>query len=95
MNDRHPKWTPVEPGFVIPAGQPYRVEMRGTPADPHWTDTATECVRGSDFLIGRGRPADYFIDSRTHRSWRQLGRQVVGRTSWLNWFRGHPERRQQ
>lgn len=24
MSDRHPKWTPVKPGTVIPAGQPYR-----------------------------------------------------------------------
>lgn len=26
MSDRHPKWVRVEPGTVIPAGQPYRVE---------------------------------------------------------------------
>jgi hypothetical protein len=26
MSDRHPKWQRVEPGTVIPAGQPYRVE---------------------------------------------------------------------
>jgi hypothetical protein len=26
MSDRHEKWTPVAPGTVIPAGQPYRVE---------------------------------------------------------------------
>lgn len=25
MSDRHERWTPVEPGTVIPAGQPYRV----------------------------------------------------------------------
>lgn len=24
--DRHEKWVPVEPGTVIPAGQPYRLE---------------------------------------------------------------------
>lgn len=38
--DRHGKWTPVEPGTVIPAGQRYRVE--------YGTSTATvdtvECV---------------------------------------------------
>lgn len=26
MSDRHEKWVKVEPGTVIPAGQPYRVE---------------------------------------------------------------------
>lgn len=34
--DRHPKWTPVEPGTVIPAGQPYaNVKRQGHPRD--WT----------------------------------------------------------
>jgi len=26
MSSRHEKWQPVEPGHVIPAGQPYRIE---------------------------------------------------------------------
>lgn len=27
MNDRHSKWQPVEPGHVIPSGQPYMFEV--------------------------------------------------------------------
>lgn len=55
---RHPKWQRVEPGYVIPAGQPYRVERWDTTFGPR----ASEYVDDKPHEV---RPRDYpvFIDS--------------------------------
>lgn len=55
---RHPKWKRVEPGYVIPAGQPYRVERWDTTFGPR----ASEYVDDKPHEV---RPRDYpvFIDS--------------------------------
>jgi hypothetical protein len=60
--DRHPKWQRVEPGTVIPAGQPYRIEFANdSPC------TSTEWIQ-----VGFAREAEgddveaWFVDS----SWR-------------------------
>lgn len=59
MNDRHEKWTPVEPGHVIPAGQPYRVEWLedGIPVAQERSGSADIRADGVDDF------ARWFIDS--------------------------------
>lgn len=62
MSDRHEKWVRVEPGTVIPAGQPYRVE---------YTIGGANETRGRDYGEGYVVPDDperytHFVDS----SWR-------------------------
>jgi hypothetical protein len=57
MSDRHEKWVRVEPGTVIPAGQPYRVEWVG-PNGPG----AQEMVNGEQFNIPNN-DSEWFIDS--------------------------------
>lgn len=60
MSDRHSKWTPVEPGTVIPAGQPYRVEY-----NDHWPNKAQEFIRRDDFKAESAfsNRAKFFVDS--------------------------------
>jgi len=55
MMDRHEKWTPVEPGHVIPAGQPCR--------DEHF-NPIREWNTG--YPTDHKAEADWFVDS----SWR-------------------------
>lgn len=64
MSDRHEKWVRVEPGHVIPAGQPYRMEF-AEDGFQKVTATATEYVATEDRGIGNGA-AMWFVDS----SWR-------------------------
>lgn len=59
---RHPRWQRVEPGTVIPAGQPYRVEYPTAVGV-----NARECTDGSRQIVDSEYPSDaYFVDS----SWR-------------------------
>jgi hypothetical protein len=58
---RHPKWQRVEPGHVIPAGHPYRVEFDGPGIVAH------ECIARSEWTVGNYEISDVFVDS----SWRQ------------------------
>lgn len=52
MSDRHSKWVRVQPGTVIPAGQPYRVEehriSERVPLDD-WTFTS--CAPGDEVFV--------------------------------------------
>lgn len=58
MTDRHPKWQRVEPGHVIPAGQPMRYEYPGSDIDA-WEQTSVGRVE----VTSHGA---WFVDS----SWR-------------------------
>jgi hypothetical protein len=55
MSDRHPKWQRVEPGTVIPAGQPYRVEQV--------TCNYEFPGKRSDMTVPFYRGSTYFVDS--------------------------------
>ena len=55
--DRHPKWQRVEPGTVIPAGQPYRVEHH------HGSPYAQEFIWPMSEQRLDLPERDYFIDS--------------------------------
>lgn len=67
MSDRHPKWVRVEPGTVIPAGQPYRIEFPDSFIGRfgHISDTCRESVSDKPCEIHNPENT-YFIDS----SWR-------------------------
>jgi hypothetical protein len=58
---RHPKWQRVEPGHVIPAGQPYRIE---------WSDATADKLLASERLTDHNilalQMGSWFVDS----SWR-------------------------
>lgn len=56
MSDRHPKWQRVEPGTVIPAGQPYRIEYQSPGL------TAGEYVPTRPETVD-GRYGGWFVDS--------------------------------
>lgn len=60
MSDRHPKWRRVEPGTVIPAGQPYRAEHQSV------AHRAEEGVHPANHEVYSGSAYDWFVDS----SWR-------------------------
>jgi hypothetical protein len=66
VSDRHPKWQRVEPGTVIPAGQPYRVEY---PQDGHlageYVSSADRVAEGSESIF-HTEGHEWFVDS----SWR-------------------------
>lgn len=74
MSDRHSKWVRVEPGTVIPAGQPYRVEY-AKPLEDHPAQERERLVacEAREFLNGSAvaRPlrddlcvtTDWFVDS--------------------------------
>lgn len=55
MTDRHEKWTRVEPGTVIPAGQPYRRE--------DGDEAAEGVVKGLPHGFPVPRYNDWFVDS--------------------------------
>jgi hypothetical protein len=59
---RHPKWQRVEPGTVIPAGQPYRIEWDATTGE-----TATEYASEFEQAVNPSRhETRWLVDS----SWR-------------------------
>lgn len=59
MTDHQPKWVRVEPGTVIPAGQPYRIEYNDESA---WK--ASEFVPKEPITVpARPTQVDWFIDS--------------------------------
>lgn len=60
--DRHPKWVRVEPGAVIPAGQPYRLEWskRGNMIPDELLASERVCD-GHEMKAHDG--TDWFVDS--------------------------------
>lgn len=58
MSDRHEKWVRVEPGTVIPAGQPYRIEYGNGTAFEYGSGCLVEVT-----AVSHGRTEDWFIDS--------------------------------
>lgn len=68
MSDRHEKWVAVEPGTVIPAGQPHRVEFSEPVADFSLarTMTAKELIRTKGFTVPSPLDSverEWFVDS--------------------------------
>jgi hypothetical protein len=61
--DRHPKWRRVEPGTVIPAGQPYRVEWTSVYAHtmPDAILASERVCNDHDMPVIGGE--DWFVDS--------------------------------
>lgn len=67
MSDRHEKWVAVEPGTVIPAGQPYRIEWAEIQRMLDDQVLASERVcHDHDMRALALRDYDYYVDS----SWR-------------------------
>jgi hypothetical protein len=71
--DRHPKWVKVEPGTVIPAGQPYRVEY--SDQRPEWLPPGTKSVDVDGNAVSVFRPVEHGLFVETSRwfvdsSWR-------------------------
>lgn len=65
MNERHEKWVHVEPGTVIPAGQPYREvykHNKGATYDCVYTDPL-ESRAGSVVSGPSNYTSEWFIDS--------------------------------
>lgn len=59
MSDRHAKWQRVEPGTVVPAGQPFRAEHG-------WREigtVATESIQPSPYELPPYSDAEWFVDS--------------------------------
>jgi hypothetical protein len=54
---RHKRWVPVEPGTVIPAGQPYRRELHGARYINAMENTS------GDRAVPVGGNAEWFVDS--------------------------------
>jgi hypothetical protein len=81
---RHPKWVRVEPGTVIPAGQPYRAEW----TEPHG---ASANERTSSFQQTAPPSPEWFVDS----SWRpplELPTEPtwgIAVTKWATFSSGH------
>jgi hypothetical protein len=67
MSDRHPKWQRVEPGTVIPAGQPYRVEYSKGDA-PSSIEAQEYQSRPVEWMIPLTTSVVWFVDS----SWKPL-----------------------
>lgn len=66
---RHEKWVRVEPGTVIPAGQPYRVEWDGSDRQPLGTGSAAEYSEPTQWKVREFFKGYYYAGMFVDSSW--------------------------